>query len=263
MKLFFKKLHSKTLFLIQFSLDDLKNKYSNSFLGIVWCFLQPFVTILVYWFVFQLGFKSQPVENVPFILWLVSGLIPWFFISDAIPCSTTVLSEYGYLVQKVMFNIDVLPIIKTISALLVQTFLTLFLILMFWLFNFPPCIYDLQIIYYLAYMIIFTLGVCYMVSSLYVFFKDLLQIVSILLQIIFWFTPIVWSIDSMPNIIANVLRYNPVYFIVQGYRKTFVYKEWFWSDGIITFYYWAIAFALLLCGKRLFHKLKPHFADVL
>ena len=258
-----KILRTNMAFLWQFSVDDLKNKYSNSMLGIGWGFLQPMITIIVYWFVFQLGFKSQPVENFPFILWLVSGLVPWFFISEAIPSSTSVLVEYSYLVQKVLFNINILPIVKLISAFFVQIFLTLLMLGMFWLFGYRPDIYCLQILYYMGYMLILTAGISYITAALFIFLKDLIQIVSILLQIIFWFTPIVWDIQAMPENVQSALKYNPVYFIIKGYRKTFIYKEAFWIDEPMTLYYWIFAIVVLLLGVRLFRKLKPHFADVL
>lgn len=258
-----KKACTDAVFLWQFSLDDIKNKYSNSFLGIAWGFLQPLTTIIVYWFVFQLGFKSQPVENFPFILWLVTGLMPWFFISEAVPGSTSVLVEYSYLVQKVLFNINILPLIKIVSTFLIQIFLLLLTAGMFWLFGYPPDLWCLQILYYAFYMLVLTAGISYLVSALYIFLKDLLQIVSILLQVLFWATPIVWDITVMPENIQKILIYNPVYFLVNGYRKTFIYKEAFWSDGVISIFYWGVAVALLLAGIKLFNKLKPHFADVL
>ena len=130
MKQKIKNIGNELGFLWQFSLDDLKNKYSNSIIGIGWGFLQPLITIVVYWFVFQLGFRSQPVEDFPFILWLVSGLIPWFFISEAIPSATAVLAEYNYLVQKVLFNINILPLVKVVSSFIIQIFLTIILIVM-------------------------------------------------------------------------------------------------------------------------------------
>lgn len=250
-------------FLWQFSVDDFKNKYANSMLGIGWGFLQPLTTIIVYWFVFQLGFRSQPVENFPFILWLISGLVPWFFISEAIPSSTSVLAEYSYLVQKVLFNINILPIVKLISAFFVQVFLTLLMIGMFWIFGYSPDIYYLQVFYYIGYMLILTAGIAYITAALFIFLKDLIQIVSILLQIIFWFTPIVWDIQAMPENIQPALKYNPIYFIVKGYRKTFINKEAFWINEPMTLYYWIFAIVVLLLGVRLFRKLKPHFADVL
>lgn len=258
-----KKIQTDLVFLWQFSWDDFKNKYSNSFLGVGWGFLQPMITILLYWFVFQLGFKSQPVEDFPFILWLVVGLIPWFFVSEAIPGSTAVLVEYNYLVQKVLFNINILPVVKVISSFLIQMFLLGFAVLAFWMFGYSPCISYFQILYYVIYMLVLTVGIAYIVAALYIFFKDLIQIINIMLQIVFWTTPIVWNIEAMPASIQKILTYNPLYFIVNGYRKTFIYKEGFWTDGLISIYYWAVASIILVVGIKLFGKLKPHFADVL
>lgn len=258
-----KTISSNIAFLWQFSIDDLKNKYSSSFLGIAWAFLQPMTTILVYWFVFQLGFKSQPVKDFPFILWLIIGLIPWFFISEAIPGSTAVLLEYSYLIQKVLFNIDILPLIKVVSTFIVQIFLALIAVGAFCLFGYAPSIWYLQILYYALYMALLVSGISYLVSALYIFLKDLIQVVSILLQIVFWATPIVWDLSAMPENIQKILVYNPIYFIIKGYRKTFIYKEAFWTDGITSLYYWAIAIVIFVLGVHMFRKLKPHFADVL
>lgn len=258
-----KTIFSNIAFLWQFSIDDLKNKYSNSFLGIVWGFLQPMTTIVVYWFVFQLGFKSQPIKDFPFILWLIVGLIPWFFISEVIPSSTAVLVEYSYLIQKVRFNINILPLIKIVSAFVIQVFLIILTIGAFWIFGFTPSLWYLQILYYAFYMSVLSAGIAYLVSALYIFLKDLMQIITILLQIIFWATPIVWDSLSMPENVQKILVFNPVYFIIKGYRKTFIYREAFWTDGMISIYYWCVAVIILFLGVHMFRKLKPHFADVL
>ena len=69
-------------FIFQFAADDFRNKYAGSLMGAAWAFIQPLMTIVIYWFIFQVGFGSKPVGGYPFILWLISGLIPWFFISE-------------------------------------------------------------------------------------------------------------------------------------------------------------------------------------
>lgn len=258
-----RRLKSDLLFIWQFSLDDFKNKYSSSFLGVAWGIIQPLTTILVYWFVFQLGFKSQPVENFPFILWLVAGIIPWFFISETIPSATAVLSEYNYLVQKVLFNINILPLVKVVSAFLVHLFLIFITVVMFWLFGYPPAFSYIQVFYYAAFMAVLVAGISYFTAALHVFLKDLQQIIGIILQVLFWFTPIVWDVRSMSEGIQNVTQFNPIYFIVRGYRKTFIHGEAFWRDEPLSLFYWLFALLLLFAGMALFRKLKPHFADVL
>ena len=92
MKLKLKNLCNDIVFLWQFSLDDFKSKYAGSAACAAWAILQPLSTIILYWFVFQIGFKSQPVTSVPFVLWLVAGLLPWLFFSEAIANATSALA---------------------------------------------------------------------------------------------------------------------------------------------------------------------------
>ena len=106
--------------------NDFKTRYAGSYFGTFWAFVQPVVTILVYWFVFSVGFRSNTDElGVPFVLYLVAGIVPWFFFSDALSGGTNSLLEYNYLVKKVVFNISVLPVVKIISALFVHGFFVL------------------------------------------------------------------------------------------------------------------------------------------
>lgn len=250
-------------FIYQFSIDDFRNKYAGSMMGVTWAFIQPLMTIIIYWFIFQVGFHSQPIDNYPFILWLISGLIPWFFISECITGVTTSLVEYSYLVKKVVFNINILPMVRVMSCFLVQIFLVVITVLLFVFWGYYPDIYYLQLPYYMAYMILLLIGIGYCTAALYPFFKDLLQIVNIVMQVIFWLTPIVWDFDIMPEMIKKVLIFNPIYYIIEGYRNIFVYKEVFWANWKMGIYYWGIVIILLLIGRQIFQKMKIHFADVL
>ena len=95
--------------------NDLKSRYSGSALGLVWAFVQPLITVLVFWFVFT-GFRNAPVDNVPFIIWFVAAYIPWTFFNDGLLSTTNVFYEYSYLVKKMKFKIWLLPIIKLLSS---------------------------------------------------------------------------------------------------------------------------------------------------
>ncbi len=258
-----KSIFSDITFLIQFAIDDFKIKYVGTIVGARWAFLQPILTIVVYWFVFQLGFKSEPVKGFPFILWLITGLVPWFFISDAISNATLSMVEYSYLVKKVLFNINILPIAKVLSVFFVQVVLILFVTVIYALFGYYPDIFYFLILIYLIYMMILTLGIVYITATLYVFFKDAVQIVSIILQIVFWLTPIVWDFEIMPENVKKILMFNPLYYVVDGYRNIFIYKQGLWKNLGMEAYYWIVAVILLIFGVRLFVKCKNHFADVL
>ena len=105
--------------------NDFKTKFAGSYLGIVWALVQPVVTVLVYWFVFQVGLKqtdTSAYNGYPFILWMLAGLVPWFYFQEAMTGGTNVLMEYSYLVKKVVFKIEILPVVKAVSALFIHTF---------------------------------------------------------------------------------------------------------------------------------------------
>ena len=123
----------------------------------------------------------------------------------------------------------------------------------------------LQMLYYTFAMMILLLGLIYATSAIVVFFKDLGQIINIILQIGVWMTPIMWNIDGMElnPILITILKLNPMYYIVAGYRDSLINKAGFWEQPGMTIYYWILTIVLFIIGTKIFKKLKPHFADVL
>ena len=262
---YIKEIISNRKLIANLSFNDFKTKYAGSFLGIVWAFIQPLITIFVYWFAFQVGLRSQDVGNFPFALWFMAGLIPWFFFSDGLNGGTNALIDYSYLVKKVVFNIDILPLVKVISAVFVHIFFIVFLLIMYALYGYYPDLYSLQILYYSLCLFLLVLGLSYITAPLVVFFRDLGQIVNIILQVGVWMTPILWNIDTMQvsDTIKKLLELNPVYYIVQGYRDALINKAGFWEHPWLTLYFWLFTLLAFFIGTRLFKKLRLHFADVL
>lgn len=246
--------------------NDFKTKYAGSYLGIIWAFIQPVVTVMVYWFVF--GFvRPGAARSVPFVLWLIAGLVPWFFFQEALMQSTNALIEYSYLVKKVVFKISVLPIIKIIAALFVHLFFIGFMLVLFACYGYFPDLCTLQILYYSFCVFIFVLALSYTTCSVVIFFRDLTPLISIVLQVGVWMTPIMWNFEDMglapQSVIVRILKLNPMYYIVSGYRSALIDKGWIWDYPWQTLYFWGVTLVLFLFGARLFKKLKVHFADVL
>lgn len=242
---------------------DLKQRYLGSALGVLWAFIQPAITVLIFWFVFQVGFKSMPVDNFPFVLWLVCGMFPWFFFTDAWSSATNSITSNSFLVKKVVFRVSLLPIIQIMSALLVNSFFVVVLFLMFFLYGYPPSIYNLQIIYYWFALICLVFGLSLITSTLVVFLRDVGQLVGMLLQFGFWATPIFWSLQMIPESLRIFFKINPMYYIVEGYRDSFIYHRWFFEQGLTNLWFWFVTAALIVTGVLVFKKLRPHFADVL
>lgn len=251
--------------IVYLSKNDLKTKFAGSYLGIIWAFVQPVVTILLYWFVFQVGLKSQSVSDVPFVMWLMAGLIPWFFFQEAMVNATNCFSEYSYLVKKVVFNIDILPIVKIISSLWIHIFFVCVLVIIYAVAGLFPGAIVFQLIYYSICMIALVLALSYLTSAIAVFFKDTVQIVNIMMQIGVWMTPILWNIDTIGinGKLIMLLKLNPMYYIVQGYRTTLIQGIGFWELKGLTIYFWVFTLVVFAIAYTVYKKLKPHFADSL
>ena len=179
--LFFFDIIKNRSLLINLAENDFKTRYLGNYLGILWAFIQPTITILIFWFVFQMGFKSAPVDNFPFILWLMSGMVPWFFFADSLQSATNSILSNSFLVKKVVFRVSLLPMVQIISALIVHVFFISVTVIMFILYGRSPSLYWLQIVYYLFATIIFVLGLSWFTSSVIIFFRDLGQIISMTL----------------------------------------------------------------------------------
>lgn len=250
--------------------NDFKTKYAGSYLGRIWGFIQPIITVLVYWFAFEKGLKVSVANlrtgmEMPFVLWLTAGIIPWFFFSDALVAGTSALREYNYLVKKVVFNIEILPTVRVISALFTHLFFVGFGIAFLSCYKLFPDLYTLQVIYYSVALFILVIGLVYATSAIMVFFQDLGQIVNIILQVGIWLTPIMWDINKadFSPVLMMIIKLNPLLYIVEGYRDALINKVWFWQKPELTIYYWCFTIVVFLLGTRIFEKLKLHFADVL
>lgn len=259
------ELYQNRKLVLSLAKNDFKTKYAGSYLGIVWAFIQPIVTILVYWFVYSVGLKAGTVSDYPFVLYLVSGIIPWFFFQDALNGGTNALIEYNYLVKKVVFKISILPIVKIISALFVHVFFVAFALLLCACYGYTPSLYTLQIIYYSVCTFLFVLGLVYATSAIVIFFRDLAQIIGIFLQVGVWLTPIMWDIDMLSSHpwLIKLFKLNPMYYVVTGYRDSMLGHVGIWNHVSWTIYFWVVTILLFGLGSVIFKRLKPHFADVL
>lgn len=247
--------------------NDFKTRYAGSYLGMVWALAQPVVTILLYWFVFGtvMQSKQQVAGNidVPYVLWLTAGLVPWFYFSEAIGGGTNALLEYNYLVKKVVFKISVLPIIKIIAATFIHVFFVAVMLVIYFCYGYAPSLYLLQLIYFSLCMFLFVLALSYATCAIVVFFRDLNQIIAIFLQIGMWATPILWNINQLSPTMQVVFKLNPIFYIVNGYRSAMFEKTWFWQDFYSTMYFWIVVILLFGFGTLVFKRLKVHFADVM
>ena len=241
---------------------DFQQQYMGSYLGFLWVFLQPLIFIGILYAVFTFGFRSGSSSDMPFAVYLITGMIAWLYFSDILNLTADVISSHAYLVNKVDFRLSILPIVKILSALVPHLFFILLAIVISWFHGYAPSFYTLQIIYYLFAMVVLLLGFGWMTSSTSIFVKDVSKVVSIVVQFGFWLTPIFWNISMIPQKYQWIVKLNPVFYIISGYRDSLVSKIPFWSHPFGTLYFWGFTALVLFCGIAIFGKLRPHFAEV-
>lgn len=260
---FCKNVYKEKWLLVDLSVNDFKARYAGTLFGSVWAFIQPVCTIIVFWFVFQVGFKNPPISNVPYFLWMASGLIPWFFFSDGWNMASTSLVEYSYLVKKVVFKVELLPLVKILSTLYVHVFFVGFIVVLFLCNGIWPGIRLGWLLYYMFAAIVLVTGLSFITSSLLVFYRDLQPIMGIMLQFLMWLTPIMWSVSMFPSSLMEFFKLNPLYYVINGYRYVLIGDMSYVPTLQYSVYFWFATGMILLLGVNLFERVKVHFADVL
>lgn len=260
---FTKDIYQKRSLILELTKRDFQQQYMGSYLGLVWVFLQPLMFIGVLYMIFTLGFRQGGgSDDVPFVLYLISGMIAWFFFAQNITAGSNTIKQFSFLLKKVNFKLSILPVVKLASALVTHLFFVFMAIGLSWYNGFTPSLYTLQLIYYIFASSMFLLGFAWLTSSTNIFVKDVSKAVAIIVQFGFWLTPIFWNLSRIPQEYQWILKLNPAYYIVSGYRDSLFYGRWFWERPYETLYFWGLTLFVLFIGITVFNKLRPHFAEV-
>ena len=242
---------------------ELRLRYAGTVVGFLWSVLNPLVIIAVYWFVFSVGLKVRPLGDVPFIVVFACGMIPWTLLNETIVSSVSVITRNVHLVKKTVFPTETLPVSELLAGMVGHVAMLAMLGVLLAVHGIRPTWALLQLPYYLAGLATLGVGLGLAASALNVFLPDVGQGTSIVMNIWFWLTPVVWDLGMIPDSIRPLFALNPMIYIVDGYRATFIRGEPFWANPAGAAVFWAEALAALLAGGFLFRRLKPEFAEVL
>ena len=254
------------------SVADLKKTYHGAALGWSWAVIKPVFTIFIYWFAIDIGLRSgKPVGDYPYILWLMAGIIPWFFMNEALTGGTECIRRYSYLVTKMKFPVMTIPTFTNLSKLFVHVCLIAAEIIVFWCAGYPPTVYMLQIPIYMLLMFLFFNAWALFAGMVSAIGKDFSNLVRSLTVGVFWLSGIIWNVDNLigPNstpgkqFLYKLMMLNPVTFICYGYRNAFLNHTWIWDQPkrLLYFLCWYVLLALLSLWA--YRKLYKEVPDVL
>ncbi len=255
---FFKSLYEYRELLKTSISKDVRGKYKNSVLGILWSFLNPLLQIAVYAIVFPLIMKS----NLPnYTVFLCCGLIPWNFFSAAISRTSFTMIENGNIIKKVYFPREVLPISVVTSEAI--NFIISTIIILAFVLGYGMGLSKFLIFYPLVLLVqyILLIGISFIVSSVTVYFRDLQHFIGIALQLLFYATPIVYAPNTIPENFQWILKFNPMTYVINGYRDIFYYKQMPDLSSMVM----VLGVGLIVCltGYFIFNKLQRRFAEEL
>lgn len=235
---------------------DIRGKYKGSFLGILWSFINPLLSVLVYAIVFPYIMRMK-VEN--YLIYLITGIIPWTFFTSSINTGIISILSNADIIKKVYFPRILLPISSVTSAL-VNFIISCVIILIFCIFSgVGVSIYLLWLPVVAIIQYIMLLGFTFILSAIEMYMRDIEHIISFILAMAFYVTPILYKPEIFPENLSWIIKINPMAYLVDAYRSIFLYQENpnFYGLGIVSIF----SIIIFIIGYNIFEKLQKGFAE--
>ena len=248
----------------QLGRNDFKNRFASTSLGSIWGFLQPFVFMFTYVIVFQYILKTGSSGDYPYVVWFLPGMAIWQWLNGSIMSASVSIRSYSYLVKKVVFPVDTIPMISIVASSFVGLFLVLVAIVVCMFFGYMPSV--LKLLYVLVATYAFVIAFTRFTSAVTTVVPDFSNLLGIAMQLFFWFTPIIWNLSMLNEhqTILTLIKCTPFTYLVTAFREVFMEGSIISENNFIfTIVFWVIVVIMFVWGNSLFKRNKKDFADVL
>lgn len=248
--------------ILELTKRDFIERYSGSALGFAWSFIYPLVNILIYMIIFGslMGARLPGMSSIwGYGVYLIAGLVPWTAFTNTVTRSSTVFLDKKHIISKIRVDLPTLPLFIVFSETITfAVTLTIFiLILLLAGISLSPYLVFIPAVYLIQQLFAYALG--FFLAMLVVFLRDLKEVVAIGLQIWFWFTPIVYVFDILPQFVQQILIWNPMLSVVSAYQDMFVFQT------MPSFFYLSVVFilsiGLIIADYAIFKKLEKDIRD--
>lgn len=242
------------------SINEIKQKYAGSLLGGMWIVLYPLLFLSAYFLVYIAVFKIrlEGISTFDYVLIIFSGLIPWFGFSESIGTGIHSVTSNSSLIKNTLFPIELIPVKVVISSMISQL-VGLLILLSALAIKGQLGLYLLLLPFVLILQMMFTAGLSWLLASLNVFFRDLGQMITVILILLMLVSPIAYTPEMLSEELLFYMKFNPMYYMISLYREIIIYNslpEW---DVIITFAIVSVLFFIF--GYFIFNRLKAVFSD--
>ena len=208
--------------ILELTKRDFSSKYIKNYFGLFWAIIDPLAFIVVLYFVFGMRFGGKEINGVSYIIYLITAYIAYDFFSSILTQASDIIKSYSFMVTKLNFRLSILPIVKLLSGLMMHMIILVIVLIILLLNSISPSLYWLQIFYYIFSLSFLMLGLAWIASSISLFFPDIRNIINIIVRLLFFLTPIFWVAENFSAKYVFVMKFNPLYYIVNGYRDSLV-----------------------------------------
>lgn len=235
---------------------DVRGKYKGSFLGVLWSFINPLLSVLVYAIVFHYIMRFK-IEH--YLIYLIAGIIPWNFFTTSLNTGMNSILFNADIIKKVYFPRIILPI-SSVSSCLINFLISCIIVVVFAFFSgVGISIYLLLFPIIALIQYVFTLGVVFILSAIEIYVRDIEHIINFFVSMLFYVTPILYTTDYVPEQFKIILRINPMSYIIEAYHSIFYYKTLpnMCDLSIILI----LSIVVFFLGYKIFDKLQRGFAE--
>ncbi|MFP7492536.1 ABC transporter permease [Terribacillus saccharophilus] len=257
------------------SLYELRNNNSANYLGLAWEVISPVIQIAIYWLVFGYLISGGEGRSIPnptpgepdlqFFPWLVAGLLVWMFFQPAATQGAKSIFSRLRLLSKMNFPMSVIPNITIFSKFYPHLILVVLAIILMQLTGYTVSIYILQLPYFMFGLFAFTYAFALLMSTLTTLIRDIQLLLQATIRMGIYLTPILWVSHKLPEVIQTVMKLNPLYYLVDGYRSALMGQTgwYFITSWEYSIYFWVVTAALFMIGAALHMRFRRHFIDFL
>ncbi len=235
----------------------------ESKLGWFWNFANPAIQVFTYWFVFGYVYNRKDVDDIPYLIWMLGGMVVWFYISPCITDGCNAVYKKIDIITKMKFPVSILPMTIVLQKLFDHFCLMVILTVVFAVNGRYPDVYWLGLFYYLFCAILFCFALSLTTSVLNMLARDTRKLILSCMRLLLYLTPVLWDIDRIQSsVVRKIIECNPIYYVVQGYRDCFFYHRGMAAYNWSAMCFWIATLTLFFFGSYMMYKFKTRFIDM-
>ena len=247
------------------SVYELRSLTSGNYLGMAWEIINPAIQITIFWFVFGFGIRQRAdVGDIPYFQWMLSGILVWFLINQGITKSSKSIYTKIKMLSKMNFPMSIIPSYVIFAQFYVHIVILILGTLLLQIIGYPLSIYIIQLPLYTAAVLILLLGMSLVLSTLTTIVRDVQMLLQAVMRMLLYLSPILWPPSLLPESWQTIIKLNPFYYIIEGYRYSLLGEGWYFIESpVYTMYFIGITAMIFIIGSYLHVKFRNQFIDFL